>query len=128
MKPQQFVLCGLYDSPNGIGKLMYYNCIDGTAVVRCGYYDFWVCPEDLEQIPITPEILTKIGLEQKCRTIFRLLDDYFDLTINEVNDGLWRICYHNCEVSLPDQQQLISYVDELQRFFTDCGIEKDIEL
>ena len=126
MKQQQFVLCGLYDSPNGIGKLMYYNCIDEIAVVRCGHYDFWVCPKDLEQIPITPEILTKIGFEQRCEGVFTLLDDYFDLTISEYNDGLFKAVYHDYD--MPDQRLLICYVDELQRFFTDCGIEKDIEL
>lgn len=127
MKPQQLVIGGWYDVPPIMhGRLV---AVDGNQVkILADDETYSLMIGSISQIPITPEILSKIGLEQKCRTIFRLLDDYFDLTINEVNDGLWRICYHNCEVSLPDQQQLISYVDELQRFFTDCGIEKDIEL
>ena len=128
MKAKRLVIGGWYNEPVlGNGKLIavYENFV---RMLYGDYSSYSVSTDSIGQIPITPEILTKIGFEQRSEGVFTLLDDYFDLTISEYNDGLFEAVYHDCEFNMPDQRLLICYVDELQRFFTDCGIEKDIEL
>ena len=81
---------------------------------------------DLQPIPLTKEILEENGFEKKIH--YGIFDDYYDFELWEYSDGIWLTTYHNCEVSLPDEQVFISFVNELQHFLTHCGIEKEIEL
>ena len=93
--------------PNGIGIILERN--------------------EIEPIPLTPEILEKNGFKKKGYR-YGIYDDYFDFEMHEYNDGTWLVSYHCCEMSLPDEQLLICYIHQLQHFMRHCGIEKEIEL
>lgn len=80
--------------------------------------------DEIEPVPITAEILKK-NFEKK--TFYGICDDYFDLTIREYSDGVYVINYHDCEINMPDQVELLSYVHELQQFLWRKGIQKEIE-
>ena len=80
--------------------------------------------DEIEPIPITSEILEK-NLEKK--TFYGIYDDYFDLTIHEYSDGVYVANYHDCEINMPDQTELLSYIHELQQFLWRKGIQKEIE-
>lgn len=79
----------------------------------------------VEPIPLTLAILEK-NFEKK--TLYGIFDDYFDLEIREYNDGIYVATYHSCEMNVPDEQMVLSYVHELQHFLRHCGIDKNIEL
>ena len=82
---------------------------------------------DLEPIPLTAEMLSKLGFKKKGNR-YGIYDDYFDFEMHEYNDGIWVVSYHCCEMSLPDEQLLICYIHQLQHFMRHCGIDKTIEL
>ena len=77
--------------------------------------------DEIQPIPLTPEILEQNGLEQ-------INTDYYDLDVYEANDGLWRVVYSNLECSGFDESVLVSSVHELQHFLRLCGIDKEIEI
>lgn len=82
--------------------------------------------EDLQPIPLTPEILEN-NFEKK--TMYGIFDDYFDLYIREFNDGMYIVNYHYCETPMPDTQIVgICYVHELQHALHLLGIEKEFQL
>ncbi len=81
--------------------------------------------DKVEGVPITREILEK-NFEKK--TFYGIYDDFFDLDIREYSDGIYIVTYHSCEMSIPDQNVLVSWVHELQNFLNHCGIEHDIKL
>ena len=86
----------------------------------------WVNGINIEPIPITAEMLSKLGFKKKGNR-YGIYDDYFDFEMHEYNDGMWLVSYHCCEMSLPDEQLLICYIHQLQHFMRHCGIEKTIE-
>lgn len=82
-------------------------------------------PENLEPIPLTQEILEK-NFNKK--TFYGIFDDYFDFDIREYSDDVYIATYHCCEMGLPNQCIILSFVDELQHFLNHCGISKEIVL
>ena len=80
---------------------------------------------DFAGIPLTSAILEK-NFEKK--TLYGIFDDYFDLEIREYSDGIYIVTYHSCEVNVPDEQMVLSYVHELQHFLRHCRIDKNIVL
>ena len=99
--------------------------IDGSELIQADDTDVWYSPCTYEPIPITPEFLEK-NFEKK--VLFGIFDDYFDMEIHEINDGLFQATYHSCEMSVPDQSMTLCYVHELQHFLTHCAIEKEVVL
>ena len=93
--------------------------------VMLSYNDYYSYDE-IDQIPLTTEILEKNGFEKK--TFYGIYDDYFDFDIREYSDGIYIATYHSCEFNIPDQTIHLSWVHELQHFMRHCGIEKEIEL
>lgn len=85
-----------------------------------------------EPIPLTPEILEKNGFRKdetdKYHPVFLLSEDYFDVTIEEETDSIWRLEYTNCEAPLPFCRNLVCSVHELQHALRLCGIDKEIVL
>lgn len=79
----------------------------------------------LDPIPLTAEILEK-NFNKK--TFYGIFDDYFDFDIREYSDGIYIVTYHCCEMNLPDQCIILSFVHELQHFLNHCGILKEIVL
>ena len=100
---------------------------DYQVVVKRPDKQFQVVLYDaISPIPLTNEILEENVFDKKIH--YGIFDDYYDFELWEYSDGIWNTTYHNCEVSLPDEQVFISFVHELQHFLTHCGIEKEIEL
>ena len=81
--------------------------------------------EELVPIPIDETFLEK-NFEKK--VLYGIYDDYFDFSLHEINDGMYIVCYHCCEMPLPDEQICVCHVHQLQRFVNHCGIEKKLNL
>lgn len=91
--------------------------------------------DEVVGIPITPEILEKNGFEKRevrilagSKTHYCIVDDYFELAINEYTDSIWEVEYTNIEAHFPLIRNLVGYVHELQHALRLCGIDKEIEL
>ena len=83
--------------------------------------------EKIEPIPLTAEILKKSGLGQDGN--FGLYDEYFDLTIEEVSDGIWVFKYECTEMAgIPFTQTTVSFVHELQQELRKHCIDVEIVL
>lgn len=90
---------------------------------------------ELYPIPLTPEILEKNGFEKRevrilagSKTHYCIVDDYFELAINEYTDSIWEVEYTNIEAHFPLIRNLVCYVHELQHALRLCEIDKEIEL
>lgn len=91
--------------------------IYGTGLLAFG--------RDLSPIPLTPEILEKNGFKKE-GSWFIIEDDYYDVSIKEITDSIWRVKYCNTEFSAFDCVLHIAFVHELQHALRLCGIEKEI--
>lgn len=81
----------------------------------------------LQPIPLTAQILEINGFEQvKEKWVYS--NDYYDITIYEWSDSMWVWRYESTEMNIPYEQRVISYLNELQHAFKECGIEKDFVL
>ena len=99
----------------------------------------WLCPvfdDDIEPIPLTPEILEKSGfndsiIEAQKRIRFVILCKKHQITYSFNSN--WFSIYKNANVSGSDYpificafQERINYVHELQHALKLCGIDKEI--
>lgn len=83
---------------------------------------------EIEQIPLTHEIMAKNFDENKGRGYF-YFDDFIELSIWEVNDGTFLLeCDHVEFSSMPGEQIMVSTVHELQHFLRHICYEKEIVL
>ena len=83
----------------------------------------WV--DFLEPIPLTSEILEKNGFKKE-GSWFVIEDDYYDVSIGEITDSIWRVEYCNMEFSVFDCILHIASVHELQHALKFCGVDKEI--
>jgi len=84
---------------------------------------------DIEPMPITEDILQKIGfIKNNVNNKYFISDDYFDIFIYEWSDSIWLFKYVSTEMNTPNEQRTFSYVHNLQHALKDCGIEKEIVL
>lgn len=81
----------------------------------------------LEPIPLTPEILEENGFKKE-GSWFIIEDDYYDVSIREITDSIWRVKYCNTEFSAFDSVLHIAFIHELQHALRLCGISKEIVL
>lgn len=79
----------------------------------------------IEPISLTPEILEKNGFKKE-GSWFIIEDDYYDVSIKEITDSIWRVKYCNTEFSAFDSVLHIAFVHELQHALKLCGIDKEI--
>lgn len=77
----------------------------------------------LEPIPLTPEILEKNGFKKE-GSWFNTEDDYYDVSIREITDNIWRVKYCDTEFSVIH----IEFVHELQHALRLWRTGKTIEL
>lgn len=82
-------------------------------------------PKLLMPVPITTEILEKNGFKKEGR-YFIIEDDYYDVSIREITDSIWRVKYCNTEFSTFDSILHIAFIHELQQFLRHHKIEKEI--
>lgn len=83
---------------------------------------------EIEQIPLTHEIMAKNFSEKNGRGYF-YFDDFIELSIWEVNDGIFLLeCDHVEFSSMPGEQIMVSTVHELQHFLRHICYDKEIEL
>lgn len=101
---------------------------------QLGQYYVWgdglgrMChPENLEPVSLTQEILEKNGFKKE-GSWFIIEGDYYDVSIKEITDSIWRVKYCNTEFSALDCVLHIAFVHELQHALRLCGISKDITL
>ena len=101
------------------------SAIDGTrnqiGIIknnRGGIY--WYCDDEIEPIPLTPEILEKNGFEENCG---RWYNSEALMEFEQYKDGWCRTL--NCgEYSV----YFIKYVHQLQHALRLAGVEKEIEV
>ena len=86
--------------------------------------------DDIEPIPLTPEILKQNGFEVKVVNgvnTYVLSTDYYDFEVREYSDTIFYSTYYDCECGSPEEALYTSYVHQLQQFMNiTCGIDKDI--
>lgn len=94
------------------GEIYHRHLLD---IVFCesGTVQYNYNPDIFEPIPITKDFLEKNNLGRDGR--FGIYDEYYDLTIREVSDGIWVFRYECTEMDVPYTQDVISYVHELQQ-------------
>lgn len=119
---------------NSNGK--YYRGVTGN-----GSQDGLFFIEEIEPIPITPEILEKNGFEKvldkdgtECYRYYnRAADGYIKISLYKGGDGDWSIEIINYE-KFDDNEIVYNNnfiflkVHQLQHLFRLCGINKEIEL
>lgn len=81
----------------------------------------------LNPISLTAETLEKNGFKREGR-YFIIEDDYYDVSIREITDSIWRVKYCNTEFSTFDSILHIAFIHELQHALRLFGIEKEIVL
>lgn len=106
-----------------IAAIDIYPTNKSPRIVTLGGYGYQ--EENLEPIPFTEKLLQPNGFH-RTEGYFVFEDDYYDLTIHLISDSIWLISYRNCEINLPDERIMFSYVHELQHFLRHCKIEKKI--
>ena len=94
--------------------------------------------QDLEPIPLTPEILKKNGFKEYGKDdtdgaiLYVLGDDFFGVSvwvnIEPCLLGIWRIWAGKSQSYSRIDELPISFVHELQHALRLCGIDKEIEL
>ena len=123
----------LQNTNGNVGKVVGIELYDGAIDeydVAMRYSDNSTCytsPKLLQPIPLTPEILEKNGFKKEGR-YFIIEDDYYDVSIREITDSIWRVKYCNTEFSAFDCILHIAFIHELQHALRLCGIEKEIVL
>lgn len=91
--------------------------------------DITDCDEnEIEPIPITPEILEKNGFKNDGHASYFYNHDFYDLEIREWSDGNWLVVLEDCEFNLPHSQVFVSHVHQLQHALRLFGTDKEIEL
>ena len=127
----------LQNTNGNVGKVIGIRPYMGTAPSM--KYDYEVImqyhqtgtafsdPKLLKPIPLTPEILEKNGFKKEGR-YFIIEDDYYDVSIREITDSIWRVKYCNTEFSAFDSILHIAFIHELQHFLRHHKIEKKIVL
>lgn len=83
--------------------------------------------KSVSPIPLTSDVLEKNGFKKEGRW-FIIEDDYYDVSIKEITDSIWRVKYCNTEFSAFDCVLHVAFVHQLQNALRLCGIEKEIEL
>lgn len=133
MKANELMIGDWVECVDSTHKEKVYAQIDAIEegqtciLVRLDNVNWFLDISFIKPIPLTAEILSKLGFKKKGH-LYGIYDDYFDFEMYEYNDGTWLVSYHCCEMSLPDEQLLICYIHQLQHFMRHCGIEKTIEL
>jgi hypothetical protein len=96
-----------------------------VAIMVGGAY-MEVSDEDIQPVPLTPEILEK-NFGKAVGGKFFDGDDYEELYICEVSDSIWLVRCDNVEFSsIPSEQVMVSHVHQLQHALRHFGIEKEI--
>ncbi len=72
--------------------------------------------DNIRSIPLTAEILEK-NFGEKVDGMYFDGDEFVELYVKEINDGTWLVRCDHIEFSgLPYEQEMVSYVHELQHF------------
>lgn len=134
MKANELMIGDYVRFKHGIDKVVGVSWVPG--LVDCAWFAasatlFPESVEDVNPIPLTPEILEKNGFKEiSCGTsyVYGLTDDYYTIAIDELSDSIWRVEYLNREFNLPLCRNTVSFVHELQHALRLYGIEKEIEI
>ena len=84
--------------------------------------------EDLEPIPLTHEILKKNGFQDIAGHLYNVGNDYYEIEVYELTDGLWRITCYNTQFKIGDSRMFVRHVHQFQQVLRFCGVDLDIVL
>ena len=90
-----------------------------------------VLGKDFEPIEITEEFLERNferNSENAVENVFGIFDDFYDIFIYPLQDGMWVLEYCSCEFDIPSERIHVSWVHELQHFLNHCGIGKELKM
>lgn len=121
------------------GIYVYFNCFDGSKIIVkvTGFKDgivygvsktgsHWCTIEKVEPIPITPEILEKIGFKREGGASYWHEGNHDACILHWNKDKVQLI------VGYPSDDYMVKmnvkHVHKLQHAFRLCGIEKEFEL
>ena len=134
MKAEDLMIGDWVKFPIGFEKIVEISYVQGVGY--CVWFPvsatLFPCKvEDVEPIPITPEILLDNGFEQNeaagCCDDFYFSDDYFDLYVVMLSDSIWKVTYSSCEMStIPYSCNTVCHVHELQHVLKLYGVDKEI--
>ena len=109
--------------------------IDAIHLRKMGWHErkdrlSWAFLGNIEPIPLDDNFFEKVGMHKFKDGCFDYCDDFYTLTVDEINDGTWLIRYYSHEFSnTPKEQLLVSYIHEFQNFLNHCGIKEiNVEL
>lgn len=111
--------------------ITYYQFV--TNSVKCedasGYVSFFGV-DCLDPIPLTEDILKKIGFEKTMLVVpsYILCDNIFTVFAKKISDRDWLIDVLKTDFNLPDQSAIVHNVHQLQRWLRFCGIEREIKM
>ena len=100
-----------------IGQVVNIGGENGYLTMFVPHHNTDVFIEDVEPIPLTKEILEKNGFKHReldCADYYYIAEDYFDITIDEWSESIWKVTFSHSEMSIPDEVALICSVHELQ--------------
>ena len=83
--------------------------------------------EQLEPIPITPEILLQSGFETDGDKYFIDYELYY-FEIFEYSDSIWLVTYDDCEFDTTSEEVSVSYIHDLQRLLVLFAVPKEINI
>lgn len=126
MKPEEIMIGDWLLCPDNMQRQVRYLQVRPSVIgIGGSSYD----EDEIQPIPITPEILVKNGFETHIpKECYLLSTDYYDLYIARYTDGLWEVVYSDCEFNFEDWRMYVSYTHELQHALRLCGINKEIEI
>lgn len=111
---------GLYYQVTEISRKGWVHLsYDGTIVSMSSDYLL----EELQPVPITPEILGRNGFKPTQHG-YVIAEDYYDITIREWSDSIWVFRYESTEMNIPHTQIVFGFVHELQHALRLCGLDE----
>lgn len=109
------------------------GCLRHEFMVECqilsgNKYFFFL--QHLDPIPLTEDILKKIGFEKTKLVVpsYILCENIFTVFAKKSNGGAWLIDVLKTDFNLPDQSAIVFNVHQLQQWLRFCGIEREITI
>lgn len=101
------------------------ECLSVYNVVRQITIDDFIVNEDVEidGIPLTADFFLCNDFTHNILGCYLYADFgcLTNITAKEYSDSIWKVTVSNCELSLPDEILMVSYIHQFQQFLRLCG-------